>query len=92
MKRAYHDLMEQISVPSGLNDRVLQTVRQEAAGVGTRWKRTALRAAVCAVCALALVLGTVRLAPSLFTSRAEVAETCRILRACAASGGRQGVK
>ena len=52
MKRAYHDLMEQISVPGGLNDRVLQTVRQEAAGVGTRWKRTALRAAVCAVCAL----------------------------------------
>ena len=47
MKRAYHDLMEQISVPSGLNDRVLQAVRQEAAGVGTRWKRTALRAAVC---------------------------------------------
>ena len=63
MKRAYHDLMEQISVPSGLNDRVLQTIRQEAAGVGTRRKRTALRAAVCAVCALALVLGTVRLAP-----------------------------
>ena len=63
MKRAYHDLMEQISVPSGLNDRVLQAVRQEAAGVGTRWKRTALRAAVCAACALALVLGTVRLAP-----------------------------
>ena len=44
MKRAYHDLMEQISVPSGLNDRVLQTIRQEAAGVGTRRKRTALRA------------------------------------------------
>ena len=63
MKRAYYDLMEQISVPSGLNDRVLQTIRQEAAGVGTRWKRTALRAAVCAACALALVLGTVRLAP-----------------------------
>ena len=63
MKRAYHDLMEQISVPSGLNDRVLQTVRQKAAGVGTRWKRTALRAAVCVACALALVLGTVRLAP-----------------------------
>ena len=63
MKRAYHDLMEQISVPSGLNDRVLQTARQEAAGVGTRRKRTALRAAVCAACALALVLGTVRLAP-----------------------------
>lgn len=63
MKRAYHDLMEQISVPGGLNDRVLQAVRQEAAGVGTRRKRTALRAAVCAACALALVLGTVRLAP-----------------------------
>ena len=46
MKRAYHDLMEQISVPSGLNDRVLQMIRQEAAGVGTRWQRTALRAAV----------------------------------------------
>ena len=59
MKRAYHDLMEQISVPSGLNDRVLQAVRQEAAGVGTRWKRTALRAAVCAACALALVLGQI---------------------------------
>ena len=46
MKRAYHDLMEQISVPSGLNDRVLQTVRQKAAGVGKQWKRTALRSAV----------------------------------------------
>ena len=91
-KNDYQNLMEHIQPPAGLNDRVLQTARQEAAGVGTRRKRTALRAAVCAACALALVLGTVRLAPSLFTSRAEVAETCRILRACAASGGRQGVK
>ena len=66
MKRAYHDLMEQIPVPGGLNDRVLQAARQE----GTSPKRLAegrrrpvLRAAVCAACALALVLGTVRLAP-----------------------------
>ena len=63
MKRAYHDLMEQISVPSGLNDRVLQTVRQGGGRCRNAVKRTALRAAVCAACALALVLGTVRLAP-----------------------------
>ena len=58
-KNDYQNLMEHIQPPAGLNDRVLQMIRQEAAGVGTRWKRTALRAAVCAACALALVLGVV---------------------------------
>ena len=66
MKRAYHDLMEQIPIPGGLNDRVLQAVRQEGTSpkhLAEGRRRPILRAAVCAACALALVLGTVRFAP-----------------------------
>lgn len=45
---------------------MLQTVRQEETGpkrLAERRRRPILRAAVCAACALALVLGTVRFAP-----------------------------
>ena len=66
MKRAYHDLMDKIQVPGGLNDRVLRAARQEETGpkrVAEGRRRPILRAAVCAACALALVLGTVRFAP-----------------------------
>ena len=66
MKRAYHDLMEQIPIPGGLNDRVLQAARQEGTSpkhLAEGRRRPILRAAVCAACALALVLGTVRFAP-----------------------------
>ena len=31
MKRAYHDLMDKVQVPGGLNDRVLRAARQEGA-------------------------------------------------------------
>ena len=57
MKRAYHDLMEQISVPSGLNDRVLSAARQTAGAqkettgpkhLAPGKRRPVLRAAVCA--------------------------------------------
>lgn len=66
MKRAYHDLMEQIPIPGELNDRVLQAARQEGTSpkhLAEGRRRPILRAAVCAACALALVLGTVRFAP-----------------------------
>lgn len=66
MKRAYHDLMEQIPIPGGLNDRVLQAARQEGTSpkhLAEGRRRPILRAAVCAACALALVLGTVQFAP-----------------------------
>ena len=66
MKRAYHDLMDKIQVPGGLNDRVLRAARQEETGpkrLAEGRRRPILRAVVCAACALALVLGTVRFAP-----------------------------
>ena len=66
MKRAYHDLMDKVQVPGGLNDRVLRAARQEGASpkrLAEGRKQPILRAAVCAACALALVLGTVRFAP-----------------------------
>ena len=66
MKRAYHDLMDKIPVPGGLNDRVLRAARQEETSpkrLAEGRRRPVLRAAVCAACALALVLGTVRFAP-----------------------------
>ena len=52
MKRAYHDLMDKIQVPGGLNDRVLRAARQEETGpkrVAEGRRRPILRAAVCAV-------------------------------------------
>ena len=51
MKRAYHDLMDKIQVPGGLNDRVLRAARQEETGpkrVAEGRRRPILRAAVCA--------------------------------------------
>jgi len=67
--------MEDIRVPEELNDRVLCAVRRQAradAGVQTgprhfetrRRFRPLVRTAVCAACALALVLGTVRFDPA----------------------------
>ena len=66
----YRKLMEEISVPEELEDRVLCAARRqraEQAGpkhlVKWNWKPV-LRGAVCAACALALVLGTVHLRPA----------------------------
>ena len=60
----YRKLMEQIGVPKELESRVLSAARRQAAPrTAPRRSGQLLRGAVCAACALALVLGTVRLAP-----------------------------
>lgn len=60
----YQRLTESIPVPAGLEERVLLEARRREdvhrAPAGRRF-RPVVRAAVCAVCALALVLGSVRL-------------------------------
>lgn len=65
-KNNYQRMLENIHTPAGLNDRVLRAAGQRAdrraPAAGRR--RPALRAAVCAACALALVLGTVQLRPA----------------------------
>ena len=70
MENNYRKLMEDISVPEELGDRVLraaQRQRTEQAGpkrlAKGHWKPV-LRGAVCAACALALVLGTVHFRPT----------------------------
>lgn len=70
MKREYETLMENLRVPDGLNDRVLQAARRQAAerpenrnGHRTKRGRPVFRAAVCAACALALVVGSVQFRP-----------------------------
>ena len=72
-KNDYQDLMEHIQPPAGLSDRVLFAARQRAAEteqapaapkrLAPRKRRPVVRAAVCAACALALVVGSVQLAP-----------------------------
>lgn len=71
MKNRYRNLMEGIRPPAGLNDRVLFEARRRTAEAGApprregqRWRRPFLRTAVCAVCALALVLGGFSLRPA----------------------------
>ena len=66
----YEKLMEQVHAPEELENRVLRAARRqraEQAGpkhlVKWNWKPV-LRGAVCAACALALVLGTVHLRPA----------------------------
>ena len=65
----YRKLMEDISVPKGLETKVLWAARQQNAEqvapkrLPKRNWRPILRGAVCAACALALVLGTVHLRP-----------------------------
>lgn len=67
----YRKLVESIHTPAGLNDRVLFEARRRTAEAGApprregqRWRRPFLRTAVCAVCALALVLGGFSLRPA----------------------------
>ena len=65
-KNDYQNLMEHIQPPAGLNDRVLSAARQTAGAqkettgpkhLAPGKRRPVLRAAVCAACALALVVG-----------------------------------
>lgn len=71
MKNRYQELTQAIHTPAGLNDRVLFEARRRTAEAGApprregqRWRRPFLRTAVCAVCALALVLGGFSLRPA----------------------------
>lgn len=61
----YQRVVESIPVPAGLEERVLLNARRQeertAGRAGSGRFRPAARAAVCAVCALALVLGSVHL-------------------------------
>ncbi|MEY8387580.1 hypothetical protein AALC17_09850 [Oscillospiraceae bacterium 38-13] len=61
MKNRYQTITEAIHTPAGLNDRVLLEARRrstEPFAMPRRRSRPVLRTAVCAVCALALVLGS----------------------------------
>lgn len=70
MKNQYQTMMEDIHTPAGLNERVLLAARRQTAEkaepkhLARRCARPVLRAAVCAACALALVVGTVRFYPA----------------------------
>jgi len=66
MRDNYRELAEQIHVPEGMNERVLETVRMQCTANGTGEsakmnRKPMLRAAVCAVLALVLVAGSVSL-------------------------------
>nr|WP_326166918.1 hypothetical protein [uncultured Oscillibacter sp.] len=66
MEDRYQELMRDIHAPAGLNDRVLFEARRRSAArpVQKERGRPFLRAAVCAVCALALLLGGISLRPA----------------------------
>lgn len=71
MKNRYQELTEAIHTPAGLNDRVLFEARRRAAGAAASsrrdrrgWGRALMRMAVCAACALALLLGGFSLRPA----------------------------
>ena len=75
----YRKFWDGVPLPNGLEDRVLRAAEERPAPFP--WKRT-FRAAACALCALALVVGTVRI-----THPAEGGVALRYdfaLRACAA--------
>lgn len=61
MKNPYEKLIDEIHVPAGLNDRVLSAARQKQSHP-VRRTHPGFRTAICAACALALVVGTVRFA------------------------------
>lgn len=60
----YRKLTQDIHTPEGLNDRVLFQARRQVAPKRAQPRRFAFRAAVCAMCALALVLGGISLRPA----------------------------
>lgn len=77
----YKKFWDGVPLPNGLEDRVLRAAEERPVRHPFPWKRT-FRAAACALCALALVVGTVRV-----THPAEGGVALRYdfaLRACAA--------
>lgn len=56
----YRKFWDGVPLPNGLEDRVLRAAEERPARHSFPWKRT-VRAAACALCALALVVGTVRI-------------------------------
>lgn len=64
MENRYQKLTEAIHTPAGLNDRVLFEARRRGAEPRRRWGRSLVRTALCAACALALLLGGFSLRPA----------------------------
>lgn len=66
MEDRYQKLTEAIHTPAGLNDRVLFEARRRLAETPPRrrWGQPLVRAALCAACALALLLGGFSLRPA----------------------------
>ena len=63
-RNKYQNVVENICVPTGLEERVLSAARRQGTKnrrIEKGWFRPAARIAVCAMCALTLVLGSVRL-------------------------------
>ncbi|EOS66406.1 hypothetical protein [Oscillibacter sp. 1-3] len=63
-RNKYQNVVENICVPTGLEERVLAAARRQGTEnkrMAKGWFRPAARIAVCAMCALTLVLGSVRL-------------------------------
>ena len=60
----YRKLMEEIAVPAALEERVLRAAQRQPKRLAKRSWKPMVRGAVCAACALALVLGTVQLRPA----------------------------
>ena len=60
----YRKLMEEIAVPAELEERVLRAAQRQPKRLAKRSWKPMVRGAVCAACALALVLGTVQLRPA----------------------------
>ena len=63
MKNSYREMMETINLPEGLSERVISSAR-ETAERRPKQRRPLLRTAVCAACALALVMGTLTFRPA----------------------------
>ena len=55
----YKRFWDGVPLPQGLEDRILRAAEERGTRASFPWKRT-FRAAACALCALALVVGTVR--------------------------------
>lgn len=78
-KNRYQELMESVCVPEGLNERVLWAAgkQMEIGRFRRSRKKMAVKAAVCAVCALALVLGTIQRQPAVPEENGEATEIIR---------------
>lgn len=64
MKNHYHDMLERIQTPDGLNERVLAAARQQKTEDAPHPRQPVWRLAICGALALMLVLGSVTWHPA----------------------------